>query len=66
VDTKVLKDIEDRLMAGLKLDACERCLYYLLARHTRAEGKESALFSVAGLAERREFPIPLYVAEFAR
>jgi DNA-binding Lrp family transcriptional regulator len=52
VDTKVLKDIEDRLMAGLKLDAYERSLYYLLARHTRAEGKESALFSVAGLAER--------------
>jgi biotin operon repressor len=52
VDTKALKDIEDRLMAGLKLDAYERSLYYHLARHTRAEGKESALFSVAGLAKR--------------
>ena len=52
VDTKALKDIEDRLMAGLKLDASERSLYYHLARHTRAEGKESALFSVAGLAKR--------------
>jgi hypothetical protein len=39
-------------MAGLKLDAYERSLYYHLARHTRAEGKESALFSVAGLARR--------------
>lgn len=48
----MLKDIEDRLMAALKLDPYERSLYYHLARHTRAEGKESALFSVAGLAGR--------------
>src|SRR5579863_2251044 len=52
VDTKALRDIEDRLMAGLKLDAYERSLYYHLARHTRAEGKESALFSIAQLAKR--------------
>ncbi len=52
VDTKALRDIEDRLMAGLKLDAYERSLYYHMARHTRAEGKESTLFSVAGLAKR--------------
>jgi DNA-binding Lrp family transcriptional regulator len=52
VDINALKDIEDRLMAGLKLDAYERSLYYHLARHTRAEGKESALFSIARLATR--------------
>jgi 5-methylcytosine-specific restriction endonuclease McrA/predicted DNA-binding transcriptional regulator len=52
VDAKILKDIEDRLMAGLELDAYERSLYYHLVRHTRAEGKESALFSIAKLAKR--------------
>jgi hypothetical protein len=52
MDAQTLKDIEDRLMQGLQLDAYERSLYYHLVRHTRAEGKESALFSVAKLAAR--------------
>ena len=52
VDTRILKDIEDRLMVGLELDASERSLYYHLARRTRVEGKESAIVSVAALAKR--------------
>lgn len=51
-DIKALKDIEDRLMVGLQLDPYERSLYYHLARHTRAEGKESDVLSIAGLARR--------------
>ncbi|MGO9607061.1 MAG: HNH endonuclease [Candidatus Binataceae bacterium] len=52
MDTNTFKDIEDRLMAALELDAHERALYYHLARHTRAEGKKAALFSIARLGNR--------------
>ena len=52
MDAKILQDVEDRLMTGLELDAYERSLYYHLLRHTRAEEKDSALFSIAMLAKR--------------
>jgi 5-methylcytosine-specific restriction endonuclease McrA len=52
MDAKTLKDVEDRLMTALELDAYERSLYYHLLRHTRVEGKESGLFSIAMLAKR--------------
>ncbi len=47
----IYKDIEDRLAPQLDLDAWERTAYYHLLRHTRLEGKSSALFSIGPLSK---------------
>lgn len=47
----IYKDIEDRLAPQLDLDAWERTMYYHLLRHTRLEGKQSALFSIGPLSK---------------
>jgi HNH endonuclease len=47
----IYKEIEDRLAPQLGLDAWERTTYYHLLRHTRLEGKESALFSIGPLSK---------------
>ena len=47
----IYKDIEDRLAPQLDLDAWERTAYYHLLRHTRLEGKQSALFSIGLLSK---------------
>jgi 5-methylcytosine-specific restriction endonuclease McrA len=46
----VFKQCEDHLFPTLKLSVRERVLYYHLLRHTHAEGKSSALFSLLPLA----------------
>ncbi len=47
----IYKDIEDRLAPQLDLDTWERTTYYHLLRHTRLEGKGSALFSIGPLSK---------------
>lgn len=47
----IYQDIEDRLAPQLDLDAWERTTYYHLLRHTRLEGKQSALFSIGPLSK---------------
>jgi len=47
----IYKDIEDRLAPQLDLDAWERTTYYHLLRHTRLEGKQTALFSIGPLSK---------------
>lgn len=47
---RVYRDVEDRLAPQLELDAWERTVYYHLLRHTRLEGKTSALFSIGPLS----------------
>ena len=47
----IYKDIEDRLAPQLDLDTWERTTYYHLLRHTRLEGKNSALFSIGSLSK---------------
>ncbi|MGS0743543.1 HNH endonuclease [Glaciimonas sp. GG7] len=47
----IYADIEDRLAPQLDLDAWERTAYYHLLRHTRLEGKQSALFSIGLLSK---------------
>jgi 5-methylcytosine-specific restriction endonuclease McrA len=47
----IYKDIEDRLAPQLRLDAWERTAYYHLLRHTRLEGKQTALFSIGPLSK---------------
>lgn len=47
---RVVKDIEDHLMPGLKLDVIERALYHYFFRHTRLLGKETGLFPLLPVA----------------
>lgn len=47
----IYQDIEDRLAPQFNLDAWERTIYYHLLRHTRLEGKQSALFSIGPLSK---------------
>jgi 5-methylcytosine-specific restriction endonuclease McrA len=47
----IYQDIEDLLAPQLDLDTWERTMYYHLLRHTRLEGKQSALFSIGPLSK---------------
>lgn len=47
----IYQDIEDRLAPQLDLDSWERTAYYHLLRHTRLDGKQSALFSIGPLSK---------------
>jgi 5-methylcytosine-specific restriction endonuclease McrA len=49
--TTILKQCEDYLFSVLQLSIRERGLYYHLLRHTRAEGKHSAIFALLPLAK---------------
>jgi 5-methylcytosine-specific restriction endonuclease McrA len=47
----ILKQCEDHLFPLLQLSVRERVLYYHLLRHTRLEGKSSALFALLPLSK---------------
>jgi 5-methylcytosine-specific restriction endonuclease McrA len=47
---RVVKEVEDHLMPGLKLDVIERALYHHFFRHTRLLGRETGLFAVPPVA----------------
>lgn len=47
---RVIRDVEDVLLPGLKLNVFERVLYHYLFRHTRLLGKEAGLFGLLSIA----------------
>lgn len=47
----IIKQCEDYLFPSLQLSVRERVLYYHLLRHTRLEGKQSALFALMPLSK---------------
>jgi len=47
----VLKDIEDRLIPHFQFDIWERGLYYLLLRHTRLMGLETATIALPAISK---------------
>ncbi len=46
----LVKDIEDRLFPGLKLDVWERVVYWHLLRQTRLEGRDNVIIGLDPLA----------------
>lgn len=49
--SKAIKQCEDHLFPAKALSVQERVIYYHLLRHTRAEGKDEALFALLPLAK---------------
>ncbi|MCE5182043.1 MAG: HNH endonuclease [Betaproteobacteria bacterium] len=47
----IIKQCEDHLFPSLQLSVRERVLYYHLLRHTRLEGKSSAIFALMPLSK---------------
>ncbi len=47
----IYAEVEDLLVPGLHLSAYDRSLYYHLLRHTRLNGKESAVFAISPLSK---------------
>lgn len=47
----IYADVEDFLIPGLGLSAYDRSLYYHLLRHTRLNGRDSAMFAIGPLSK---------------